>query len=103
MILEYIYKIDENETIHGFDIEVDDNDFVKIETLKGFNDYASMNNIKTLGNLKAFLCSHMNEIDDSVYTKYFPNTTLAYTNTEIFEELIDFIDRTMFISASKEN
>lgn len=103
MILEYIYRIDEDETLHGFDIEIDDNDFVKIETLKGFNDYANMSNIKTLGSLKAFICSHMDEVDDSVYTKNFPNVTLAYTNAEIFEELIDFIDRTMCISASKED
>lgn len=101
MILEYIYRIDEDETLHGFDIEIDDEDFVKIETLKGFNDYANMSNIKTLGNLKAFLCSHMDEIDDSVYAKGF--STLAYTNTEIFEELIDFIDRTMYIDASKKD
>lgn len=102
MILEYIYRVDEDETLHGFDIEIDDEDFVKIETLKGFNDYANMNKcIKTLGDLKAFLCSHMDEVDDSVYAKGFP--TLAYTNTEIFEELIDFIDRTMCIDASKKD
>ena len=105
MILEYIYRIDEDETLHGFDIEIDDEDFVKIETLKGFNDYANMSNIKTLGDLKAFLCSHIDEVDDLVYAKNFPKDfpTLAFTNTEIFEELIDFIDRTMCIDASKKD
>lgn len=53
---------------HGFQIEVDLEDNVYIETLCGFNDFSDIEKeCKTLEELKNFLQEHLDEVDNKCH------------------------------------
>lgn len=63
---------------HGFDIDVDKDDNVDINTLDAYGDYIEMNEIKTLAELKKYIEAHIHEVQED-------------NNRECLEELVDFI------------
>ena len=74
---------------HGFSIEHNGktND-LDINSLNTYGDFEEMNNIKTLGELKEYLLSHLDEVQDFDFE-------CKYTNKEVFEELIEIIDENL--------
>ena len=68
------------ENLHGFSIVLTNEDKPLIETLEGFGDYAEVNDIDNLLDLKEYILNHMNEIKDDG------------TDPDIFLELVEFID-----------
>jgi hypothetical protein len=74
---------------HGFSIEhVSKTNKLDINSLKAYGDYEEMNNIKSLEELKEYILSHLDEVQDFDYES-------RYTNREIFEELIEIIDENL--------
>ena len=63
---------------HGFQIEIDNEDNVDIDTLDAYGDFEEMNKIKTLSELKAYLVQNLKEVE-------------RIDDKECIEELVDFI------------
>lgn len=63
---------------HGFSIEIDSDNNVFINSLEAYGDYAEMNDITTLAELKQYLIEHKEESQ--------------LTKQDCIDELVSFID-----------
>lgn len=77
---------------HGFSIDIDSNNVIDIASLTPFGDfYSEMKNIKTLEELKQYLEIKLKEV------KEWEIEESQFTNLEIFEELIKFLQQQILI------
>ena len=70
---------------HGFEVDIDCNDNIDMDSFQAFGDYEEMNHkCKTLEDLKNYILEHYDEIQD-VLNIYHPNQ-------EAFDELLEIIN-----------
>lgn len=74
---------------HGFSINHDSKtNKLDINSLDAYGDFEEMNKIKTLAELKDYILSHLDEVQDFDFE-------CKYTNKECFEELVEIIDENL--------
>lgn len=95
MIEKYVfYKTDESfdygdfpnstyhcEAEHGFNIDIDN---PSLETFEAFGDYADMNDLKSLAEIKDYIIAHLKEVQEF-------EEGLFYTNQDTFIELVEIL------------
>lgn len=96
MLFGYVFNIGYDESADGFDIDISDDDIINMSSLDGYNGCADMNKIKTLSELKNYIMAKWDKITK---TDIFSEEV----NKEVFEELIEIIDKNMINNASKKN
>lgn len=85
MKYDYILNVSYGTELNGLTVEMDVNNVIK--NWQGFGNYAvEIDNCKTLEQLRDYLVSHIDEVQEHEYN-------CVYTNKELFDELIEIIEK----------